>query len=483
MDTRRDLGIGVWAAIFLIALAACSRPPNPARDSAGASATDPKIAVGSLVCPDTAAARAPSARDVPMQCPLLAVAVDSSGDSARLIGPEDREYRMPMSALKLLGPARLPEGLAGATDTVVERMAPGPNPGVMTRQSAFGLMFRNPSGTLDTVFPRDLPALQPADGGKSGDVEACLDALEASSAYGLLAPPFAPDLDCDAGSAKVWKWAEDRVVESGPSQGAGWKNPFSLKVLARPGPPGTGGGLSAAHLPGRRNWIFLLTGESHFIWRVVGGKARILDAPFMENSVVESVAAAEVDGDSFRELLVEVKTHDGDGFFNTLYVLKGGPQAVGGEAPRVGSIGLDGSSAEADGSAVESAWWIRAPFVYHAYAQAANPGGRGISHDTRLDAYRFPDSGGFARTEPVFSSVVYFGDMGSRPDAQALCDKLSAARPETAAAGMHPFPRLAPQGVLWQAGALAPDPATARRWAGWDPSGKVEKVSSAPERD
>src|SRR5690606_12864335 len=150
------------------------------------------------------------------QCPLLVVAVDPAGDSVRLIGPADREYRLPKSALKHFGPARIPEGLAGATDSLIERMAPGPNPGVLSPQSAFGLLFRNAFGSFDTIFPGELPALQKTMGGTDLDMEACLDSLEASPAYGLLSAPFAPDLVCGIGSARIWKYAGDSLVEAGP---------------------------------------------------------------------------------------------------------------------------------------------------------------------------------------------------------------------------------------------------------------------------
>lgn len=492
---RPGLGMRAGLGIFLATLAACDRAQVPARGSGGATGTAAEIAVGSLVCPDTAAVRALSAEDTPNQCPLLAVAVDSSRDSVRLIGPEHREYRLPASALKLLGPARIPEGLVGATDTPVERMAPGPNPGVLTPQSAFGLLFKNASGTLDTVFPGDLSALRKADGGVAEDIDACLDSLEKSPAYGLLHPPFAPDLDCGLGSTKFWKFTGDSVVETGPGQAASnpgtggnsrglpWKSPFSLLALAKPAPSGAPQGVSAGPAAGGQSWIFLLTSDRYAVWRMVGGKARILKAPFMENSELESIVAAEVDGDSLPELLLEVKTHDGDGFYKTLFVLKGGPQGQADDAPRVGSIGLEGSYAEADGSTVESDWWIRSPYIYHAYAQAANPGGRGSSHDTRLEAYGFTDSNGFARTSPQYSAVAYFGDPGSKRNAQIFCDSLSVKQPEASRAGLRPLPRRTSDGISWQAGAPAPDLATAKRWAGWDPSGKAVKLSFAPGRD
>jgi hypothetical protein len=418
--------------------------------------SDAVLSLGSLVCPDSTALAGARSVSLPDQCPLLIVEVDERRGRVRTIGPADEDTWLDPAVLKKVGDARLPGTLIGATDSAIDRMAPGPNPGTLEPRSDFGLILRNAAGGSDTVFVGDLPPLQP-DSFAVGDPEALLNALERSPAYGFLRAPFAP------------------ALKSG-------NDPIRIaSVLAKPDP----------RLTADRNWIFLATADRHWMWRTQGGPVRSADVPFMENSEIESAAAADLDGDSLPELFVQTVTSYGDGRYSTLHILRGEAQKglqkgaqtwtqkaatqkeTTKEPPGLGSIDLEGSSGEEYGSTVEAEWWIRPPLLYHAYAQAGNDGGRENGHDIRIDAYGFTAQGGFAAAEKGGFTVEVFGPMDTQWGARDRCDSLSARWPEARAAGMHTLPRLTSKGIEWQAGVIAPDAKTAERWREWDGSGVI----------
>jgi hypothetical protein len=424
-------GTPAAAGFCLLLLAGC----DSARNARG------EIPVGSLVCPDSAAFAGARSVSLPDQCPLLVVGIDEQRGRVRTIGPADEAAWLDPAVLKKVADARLPGVLIGATDSAIDRLAPGPNPGTLAPRSDFGLVFRNASGASDTVFVGDLPPLQ-SDSFAVGDREALLNALERSPAYGFLRAPFAPSL----------KSGNDPLR--------------ALSVLAKPDP----------RLAEGRNWIFLATKDRLWMWRMRGGPARSADVPFMENSEIESVAAADVNGDSVPELIVRTATHYGDGQYSALHIIRGGTQGPRKETPGMGLIELEGSSGEESGSTVEAEWWIRPPLLYHAYAQEGNDGGSRNRHDLRIDAYGFTAKGGFAAVKKGGFTVAVFGPLDTKWGARDRCDSLSARWPEARQAGLHPLPRLTPGGIEWQAGVIAPDGKTAERWKEWDGTGAVLEV-------
>jgi hypothetical protein len=427
-------GTSAIVGLCLLLLAACDTARN-----AGT-----KIPVGSLVCPDSAALAGARSVSLPDQCPLLIVEVDGQRGRVRAIGPADEDAWLDPAILMKAGDARLPGALMGATDSAIDHLAPGPNPGTLVPRSDFGLIFKNAAGGSDTVFAGDLPSML-TDSFAVQDPEALLNALERSPAYGFLRAPFAPAFK--SGSEPIGV----------------------LSVLAKPDP----------RLAARRNWIFLATADRRWIWRMKGGgPARTADVPFMENSEIESVAAADLDGDSLPELIVKTVTSYGDGQYSSLHIMRGGvQQALGKEPSGMGSVELEGSSGEEHGSTVEAEWWIRPPLLYHAYAQAGNEGGRKNSHDIRIDAYGFTAQGGFEALKKGGFIVEVFGPLDTKWGARGRCDSLSAIRPESRAAGLHPLPRLTSRGIEWQAGVIAPDAGTAERWREWDGSGAILELS------
>jgi hypothetical protein len=425
-------GFPATVGLCLSLLAGC----DTARNARG------EIPVGSLVCPDSAAFAGARSVSLPDQCPLLVVEIGEQRGQVRTIGPADEDAWLDPAVLKKVADARLPGVLAGATDSAIDRLAPGPNPGTLAPRSDFGLVFRNASGASDTVFVGDLPPLQ-SDSFAVGDQEALLIALERSPAYGFLRAPFAPSLK----------------IGNDPLR--------TLSVLAKPDP----------RLAASQDWIFLATTDRQWIWRMKGGPAGIADVPFMENSEIESVVAEDVDGDSLPELIVRTATHYGDGQYSTLHIIRGGTREPQKEIPGMGQFELEGSSGEESGSTVEAEWWVHPPLLYHAYAQAGNDGGSGNSHDLRIDAYGFTAGGGFAAEKKGGFTVEVFGPMDTKWGARDRCDSLSARWPEARKAGLHPLPRLTPEGIDWQAGVIAPDAGTAERWKEWGGTGAVLEVS------
>ncbi|MEO6096288.1 MAG: hypothetical protein ABIW76_11525 [Fibrobacteria bacterium] len=398
------------------------------------------ISIGSLVCPDSAAFASARSVSLPDQCPLLVIAIDKQRGRVRAIGPSDEETWLDAAALKKVADARLPAALAGAMDSAIDHLASSPDSGTLVPRSDFGLIFRNASGASDTVFVGDLPSLR-IDSLASPDLDSCLDALARSPAYGFLRAPFAPALKCGNDSMRI------------------------LSVLAKPDP----------RLTPSQEWIFLASKDRHrqWIWRMRGGRARMVEVPFMENSEIESLSAEDMDGDSIPELIVRIATYNRNSRFSTLKIIRGAEQE---DPAAMGSMHLDWYSGEEGGSTVEAEWWLCPPHLYSAYAQTGNAGGRGNSHDIRIDAFGFTAAGGLAAERKTGFTVAVFGPLDTKWGARGRCDSLSSRWPEARKAGLHPFPRLTSNGILWQAGVIAPDARTAERWREWDGSGAILEV-------
>lgn len=422
-------GIPAMIGLCLLLLAGCGKSRQ-----AGSN-----ISLGSLVCPDSAALAGVRSVSLPDRCPLLIVGFNEETHRAIAMGSGRLETSLDLSAFEKTGDVRLPQALIRITDTAIFRSAPGPKPGMSIPRFDFGLIVGAAGKPQDTVFVPDLPAFQ-TDSFAVADLGACLEALARSPGYGFLNAPFAPDLIC------------------------GGRPPMKLTFLAKPDPRSAD----------RRDWIFLSTSERRWLWRIQGGPVSSVEAPFMETSVLESVVAEDMDGDSIPELIATAADYAGHGLFPALHVIRGGGKE---DPPRPGTLYLNGSPGKTDGSMVEAQWWIKAPRLYHAYAQSINEAGMGRNHDIRIDAYGFSGAKGFAKELESAFTMVFFGPVDSKWNTEARCDSLLAQRPEARNAGVRPLPRLTPDGVAWQMGAIAPDLKTAERWRDWDGTGVILELS------
>jgi hypothetical protein len=190
----------------------------------------------------------------------------------------------------------------------------------------------------------------------------------------------------------------------------------------------------------------------------------------MEQTEIDGVDAEDLDGDGHPEIRVRTVTHYGDGSYETLYLLRGGPESGG---PRLGSVALSGSSGEPGGSEVIGTWWTAPPRLYLATASLANEPEQADSHDLLVKSFGFDPAGQWKAYDVASARLVLFAEPGMRSRAQAWVDSLEQSLPDAARAGIHPLPRLVGGKLLWQPGAVAPDSATAKAWSEWDARARV----------
>ncbi len=465
-----------------LALLACS-----ARKEGRSRVQEPAGAIGSLVCVDPAFAAASAAttsaaspattpaptlsESLPTECPLLVVQA-SSGDSLSVLSPSQTRYRLPSRALSRVAPSPFADSLVGATEEPIDRMVPPPaNPGVLAPSSDFGLLFRASGGSLDTLFPEAWPDLTGPARACAG-WRACVDSLVDGPWTGFLRAPFLPPWRTVKAPAPPWRYDSDSgiaVPVVAPAGGDGSMNhavrAVALAVSARE---------RQADGAVRKAWIFLHAvaegGTDVWVWRIGNGPVLSLQVPFMEQTGIENVDAEDLDGDGRPEIRVRTVTHYGDGAYESLYLLRGGPD---GEAPRLGSLVLSGSSGEPGGSEVAGTWWTAPPLLYKATASLANEPDGAESHDLELEAFGFDAAGQWKTFEVASKQVVLFAEPAGRSRAQAWVDSLGKSRPEAARVGIRPLPRLVDGKLLWQPGAIAPDAAAANAWSAWDPRARV----------
>jgi hypothetical protein len=195
----------------------------------------------------------------------------------------------------------------------------------------------------------------------------------------------------------------------------------------------------------------------------------------MEQTVIDDVDAEDLDGDGHPEIRVHTVTHYGDGSYESLYLLRGGPAS---EGPRLGSLVLWGSSGEPGGSEVIGTWWTIPPRLYRATASLANESDGADSHDLLVKSFGFDPAGHWKAYDVASSRLVLFAEPGMWSRALVWADSLEHSRPDAAQAVIHPLPRLVGGTLLWQPGAVAPDSATAKAWTDWDTRARV----GAPSR-
>jgi hypothetical protein len=455
-------------ATLVLALIACTF-----RKEGGPVVPESPWPPGSLVCVDSILAASSQEGRLPSECPLLVVE-SHAGDTLSLLTPLQRRYRLPAGILIRVGSAPLGDSLVGATEGPFDRMVPPPaNPGVVVPSSDYGLLYRASGGGIDTLFPEDWPAL-------TGPARACpgwqdcIDSLLSGPWKGMLRAPFLPPWRSVRNSGPAWRFDADSG-KSFPVRGEGSGN-LEIRVVAIP--TATPFGLEsrrASTMPsGPAKWVFIHTvaedGSDVWVWRTEDGPLQSLKVPFMEQSVIDDVDAVDLDGDGYPEIRVHAVTHYGDGSYETLYLLRGGPASGG---PRLGSVAISGSSGEPGGSEVIGTWWTNPPRLYNATASLANEPEGAESHDLLVKSFGFDPAGNWTAYEVASSRLVLFAEAGMWSQAQAWADSLEQSRPDAARAGIHPLPRLVGGKLLWQPGAVAPDSSTAKTWTDWDARARV----------
>lgn len=460
----------VFAALAVLAVlgagAACAGPP-------AAAPVRSVVAVGDLVClqEDDAPDGSRSSASLPGQCPVLVVGMDAKAGMLRVLGSHPWDYRVPAAMARPYGKAALPGTLLGATERTLDRMVPSPNAGVLKSGESFGLLIAR-EGRVDTLAADEWGNLHRGSMACAG-LAACLDSLRTMPLHGLLQGPFLPRISFPVPPGDIATFAQGRPGKAPQAKGAG-----SFTALARPSPGsyGKAGPVGAGTVP---DWIWGLatfpadgdTGRQAWVWSVGRGKPKVLRVAPGDPFEVLSLEAKDLDRDGFPDLIAETVSYYGDGTSSELHVFHGHPDSA---TPGYAVLSLSGSSGEPGGSDVAVDWWAAPPRLYRATAAKGNDGTPKATHDLRIQAYDYTRTGSLEPAIDKAFSVTVFGTPGSRSSADSLAKRMAEAGKERIA--VRPLPRVVGGRILWQAGAVAPDAATAKRWARRDRSGKVLRI-------
>lgn len=440
------------------------------------------VAIGDLVCirgSGVTARGSLTPAELPGQCPVLVVGVDSAAGMVRVLGSDPWDYRLPARMAFPFAKADLPGTLLGATEKTLSRMVPSPNAGVMKSGDSYGLLIKR-EGRVDTLAADEWGSLQRRSR-VCDSLSACLDSLRTSPMHGLLQGPFLPRLTFQVKPGDIATFHQGRPGKASQAGGLA-----TFTALARPSPEGRAGPAGPAghaSVPAW-NWTWALAtfpgdGDSlrqAWVWTVGGGRAKVLRVAPGDPFEVISLKPKDLDRDGFPDLIAETRAYSGDGSYSELHFFHGRPDSSrqSSERPGYAVLSLSGSSGEPGGSDVAGDWWAAPPRLYRVTAAKGNDGAPKATHDLRIQAYDYTRTGSLKPVRAKAFPVTFFGSPDDRSGADVQARRISQVGMETVE--IRPLPRVVDGRVQWQAGAVAPDVATARRWARLDRKAQVRWI-------